>query len=299
MIVSNMWIFGRHKHLKPELLSEYLDGRLDSSTHAKVSRQLGSCEACREELGSFQSTVSLLRALPEFATPRSFMLASSPVLRPIILHQPLPLRALGWAYAGAASVAGLALAIMVSANTMGTLAPSRPPAISIQSSEIAAQSLPDSDAPQAGLSSARATSQPQIAAAEPRARAQPEIAAAPGSDSVLALRAAESPQQSAEAASAMAPDHELAAPGTSPGTSLGTASEARAIADAASANGLTATTAPQDTKVDATVLSENPDNQPAELADEVIVGVAKAEPEPLAAPTLDRYQGTPNSWAGA
>ena len=97
----------------------------------------------------------------------------------------------------------------------------------------------------------------------------------------------------------MAPDDDLAAPGTSPGTSLGTASAAGAIADAASANGLTATTAPQDTKVDATVLSENPDNQPAKLADEVIVGVAKAEQEPLAAPTLDRYQGTPNSWAGA
>ena len=91
MIISDMWIFGRHKHLKPELLSEYLDGRLDSSTHAKVSRQLGSCEACREELGSFQSAVSLLRAMPEFAAPRSFMLASSPVLRPM----PRNVRAIG------------------------------------------------------------------------------------------------------------------------------------------------------------------------------------------------------------
>ena len=134
-------------------------------------------------MGSFQSTVSLLRALPEFATPRRFTLAAPPVPRPIILCQPLPLRPQGWAYAEAALVGGLALAIMVCPDTMGALAPSRPAAISIQSSEIGAQSLPDPGAPQAGLSSARATPQPQIAAAEPSARAQPEIAAAPESDS--------------------------------------------------------------------------------------------------------------------
>ena len=32
------------------------------------------------------------------------------------------------------------------------------------------------------------------------------------------------------------------------------------------------------------------------MADQGIVGVAKAEPEPVAAPTLDRYQGTPILW---
>ena len=94
---------------------------------------------------------------------------------------------------------------MVSPDTMGTLTPSPSAATSIQSSEIAAQCLPDHGAPQAGLSSARATSQPPIAGADPRPRAQPEIAAAPKSDSALAQRAAESPQQSAEAASAMTP----------------------------------------------------------------------------------------------
>jgi len=95
VIVSNMWIFGRRKHLKPELFSEYLDGRLDCSAHAKVSRQMDSYAACREGLGSFQSTVSLLRALPEFATPRNFTLPAPPVPRPIILRQPLPLRPWG------------------------------------------------------------------------------------------------------------------------------------------------------------------------------------------------------------
>ena len=95
MVVSNMWIFGRRKHLKPESFSEYLDGRLDSSAHAKVSRQMDYYEACREELDSFQSTVSLLRALPKFATPRNFTLAAPPVPRPIILRQPLPLRPWG------------------------------------------------------------------------------------------------------------------------------------------------------------------------------------------------------------
>ena len=156
-------------------------------------------------MGNFQSTVSLLRALPEFATPLRFTLVAPPVPRPIILCQPLPLCPQGWAYAGATSVCGLALAIMVCPDTMGALAPSRPAAISIQSSGIAAQSLPDPGGPEAGLSLTKGHSQPPIAAAEPRARAQQRIAATPESDSVLALRAAESPQQSAEAASVMAP----------------------------------------------------------------------------------------------
>jgi hypothetical protein len=48
--------------------------------------------------------------------------------------------------------------------------------------------------------------------------------------------------------------------------------------------------------VEATVLSDNPDNQPAEMADQAIVAVAKAGPEPVAAPTLDRYDRTPILW---
>jgi hypothetical protein len=48
--------------------------------------------------------------------------------------------------------------------------------------------------------------------------------------------------------------------------------------------------------VEATVLSENPDNQPAKMADQPIVAVAKAGPEPIAAPTLDRYHRTPILW---
>ena len=32
------------------------------------------------------------------------------------------------------------------------------------------------------------------------------------------------------------------------------------------------------------------------MADQAIIGVARAEPEPVAAPTLDRYQGTPILW---
>ena len=50
---------------------------------------------------------------------------------------------------------------MVSPDTIGPLTPSPSTATSIQSSEISAQCLPDPGEPQAGLSSARATSQPQ------------------------------------------------------------------------------------------------------------------------------------------
>ncbi len=45
-----MGIFNRHRHLRPEILSEYLDGRLDQGHQELVARRLADCAACREEL---------------------------------------------------------------------------------------------------------------------------------------------------------------------------------------------------------------------------------------------------------
>jgi hypothetical protein len=137
-----MWIFGRHRHLSLEVLSEYLDRRLSNGEREGISRRLNSCSLCREELDSLQVTVSLLQGLEDAAIPRNFTLAGPPPA-PAVARQPLPFRAPNWAYAGAASLAGLALAFMVSADAAGLLAPSAIPVASQQATAMStSEALP-------------------------------------------------------------------------------------------------------------------------------------------------------------
>jgi hypothetical protein len=207
MVIGDMWIFRRHRHLKPELLSEYLDGRLGSTAHLRFSRQVDTCQFCRDELDSLRSTVALLRELPELTPPRSFTLTAAPVTEPLVPRPPLPLRAPGWTYAGAASLAGLALAVMVSADTLGLLAPNGQAAFSAQSSDQNAgqnaggsdQTLESAAAPEAGSAAATATSQSPIASSEPNDAAPPEPSAALGADSNQTLRSGESLPDPADA----------------------------------------------------------------------------------------------------
>ena len=107
-----MWIFGKHQHLKPETLSEYLDGRLPGRDQGKVERAVAECALCQGELGGLRATVYLLRTLPEFAPSRSFTLSAPPVTAPFTaIDRPslFPSRVPAWAYAGAATLAGLAI----------------------------------------------------------------------------------------------------------------------------------------------------------------------------------------------
>jgi len=137
-----MWIFGRHRHLSLEVLSEYLDGRLSDGEREGISRRLNSCSLCREELDSLRVTVSLLQGLEDAPIPRNFTLAGPPPA-PAVARQPLPFRAPNWAYAGAASLAGLALAFMVSADAAGLLAPPETPIDSQQATAMStSEALP-------------------------------------------------------------------------------------------------------------------------------------------------------------
>ena len=107
-----MWIFGKHQHLKPETLSEYLDGRLPGRDQVKVERAVTECALCQGELEELRATVSLLRTLPEFAPSRSFTLSAPPVTQPFTaIDRPslFPRLVPAWAYAGAATLAGLAI----------------------------------------------------------------------------------------------------------------------------------------------------------------------------------------------
>ena len=117
-----MWIFSKHQHLKPETLSEYLDGRLPGRDRGKAERAVAECALCQGELEGLRATVSLLRTLPEFAPSRSFTLSAPPVTAPLTaIDRPslFPSRVPAWAYAGAAALAGLAILLYALTDTGG------------------------------------------------------------------------------------------------------------------------------------------------------------------------------------
>ena len=125
-----MGIFNRHRHLKPEILSEFLDGRLDQHHQELADRRLAECPACREELNTLEATVSALQNLPDLPLPRSFTLpaAPSPGYPAELVRKPAPPASLvmkmpTWAYGSAASLAGLALALMLSVEAAGLGSP--------------------------------------------------------------------------------------------------------------------------------------------------------------------------------
>ena len=118
-----MWSIRRnHQHIKPETLTEYLDGRLGTGAMARADRELASCEACRDELDSLRTAVVMLRQLPMEAPRRSFTMVALP---PELVRTRLspPMRLPQWAFAGAASVAAIVLAVLVSADATCMLAP--------------------------------------------------------------------------------------------------------------------------------------------------------------------------------
>ena len=120
-----MWMIGKHRHIKPERLSEYLDGRLSEPERRRIDRAVASCATCQEEMESLRATVTRLQELPQFALPRSFTLPAAPLTTPgraAVINRPTPSlldKVPAWAYAGAASLAGLALALLVLAEAMG------------------------------------------------------------------------------------------------------------------------------------------------------------------------------------
>ena len=117
-----MWIFGKHRHINPDTLSQYLDDRLSLRAKERVDRAVAACAHCREELESRRVTFSLLRELPPIRPPRSFTLAAPPVTEPTLAASSATSRLAAlptWAYAGAAAIAGIALAFLALADAAG------------------------------------------------------------------------------------------------------------------------------------------------------------------------------------
>ena len=116
-----MWLLKRtHKHIGRDTLSEYLDGRLQWGDLERVEEQLEECSSCRLELEELQATVAMIRQLPMEAPRRSFLM-SAPPPEPARRRPALALRAPNWVYAGAVSVAALALAVTISLDATGGL----------------------------------------------------------------------------------------------------------------------------------------------------------------------------------
>ena len=326
-----MWIFGRQRHLNAGLLSEFVDRRLASSRQQRVSRHVESCASCREELDSLRATISALGSLSEFTLPRSFTMPAPPpeiaATRPSITF-----RAPTWAYAGAASVAGLALTIMISADAVGALDPTyRGVPQSFQESMESSQST---TARETDSAAADPKAQPQTAAApeaqsmQPRQRAEstdaqaapeaalaataptaePQIAAAPPAESMQPLIRAKStdgdagPEVAAGAAASAKPDvgavadQAMAAPPPGDAPPALTASEPAAADEASSST--EARSAPEKTANTRTAAQR--DRSAADLKsqppDQTIIQIPGGEPGSVVVLTLFEDRGTPVIW---
>src|SRR5262245_47955993 len=63
-----------------ELLSAYIDGALTETERAALETRLAAEDELRQELEALRETVGLIRALPERAAPRNFVLSRSMML---------------------------------------------------------------------------------------------------------------------------------------------------------------------------------------------------------------------------
>lgn len=78
-----------HRRLRRELLSSYLDGRLNEGETRKLEEHLKGCPGCAQEVDEGRNAVRLIQAMPQVSPPRSFALVPA-VLQPV--GRPAPLR---------------------------------------------------------------------------------------------------------------------------------------------------------------------------------------------------------------
>ncbi|MBQ10232.1 MAG: hypothetical protein CMJ45_01635 [Planctomyces sp.] len=138
-----MLIFRKgHTHIKQDDLSAYLDGQVSGTDAARIDQRLAQCADCREELDALRSTVSMLQRMPELTLPRSFVMPGPPPA-PIAIRPAAPLRMPQWVYSGSAAVAALVLAVLISADVSGLLAPDLPVRTLESTAAAAPQAAPE------------------------------------------------------------------------------------------------------------------------------------------------------------
>ena len=118
-----------HSHLKPETLSEYLDGRLGGPAASKVEEEAASCPECREELDSLRFTVGSLRSMAQAVSRNDFALEGAPPEYEGYQKTwpATPFRMPGWVYMGAAAAAVLVVALLLSGDLLGLVSPGSSP----------------------------------------------------------------------------------------------------------------------------------------------------------------------------
>jgi len=65
------------EHLTTEQLSAFFDRQLSSEEQAVFDAHMATCQQCQRKLADLRLTVTLLRAMPEEAVPRSFTLSGT------------------------------------------------------------------------------------------------------------------------------------------------------------------------------------------------------------------------------
>ena len=132
-----------HRHLKPETLSEYLDGRLSSIVASRVEEEAANCPDCKEELDSLRFTVRSLRSVVQTVPQREFTLTVPPLeVQGRGLARPItPFRMPAWAYVGAAAAAVLVVALLLSGELSGLVSPGSRPVQEQASSAVPATAM--------------------------------------------------------------------------------------------------------------------------------------------------------------
>lgn len=160
----------RRKHNRlQKLLSAYIDGEASNSEVIEVEEHLSGCDECRIELDSLRATVGLLRGLPQFDVPRSFVLTEAPAL----IRQRPPIV---WTARLATSAAALLLFALLMGDAFGILSQtemlqdvSRAVTVELIVTPSGAPGLP-------GISGQVQRSEPSAATSAPAVTAVPQIA---------------------------------------------------------------------------------------------------------------------------
>jgi hypothetical protein len=153
-----------------ELASAYTDDELDPRARERFQRHLAGCRRCQDEVAGLQAVKGLVRTtLPQRDAPRSFALTDAMLASP----RPLPVRppagrqlafmARAAQVATAATVAGLAVLLVVDASSSGSGKPRSDNGTGAEATSSqfgapgsASQGAPSSDTPPAAADSAAA-----------------------------------------------------------------------------------------------------------------------------------------------
>ncbi|MFH1559990.1 MAG: zf-HC2 domain-containing protein [Chloroflexota bacterium] len=164
MGLFNRWSHGRFR----DLLSPYIDRRLDGPQVAALEEHLATCDPCQEELQTLRATVNLLQALPHATPRRSFAFTERPQVSRVA-------PAYLWGMRAATAMTSIAVVLLVAGDLLGTFSRDIAPADEADP-KIAETGATDADTP---LLEAATESAPRTLASEADGAPETDYAASP------------------------------------------------------------------------------------------------------------------------